>query len=236
MTMPTKFIIIDDEPLAIQIIEGHAAQIPDLELVASFQNPMEAFELLRTEKIDLVFLDIEMPLLSGIDFAKTLQNAPKVIFTTAYRNYALESYELDVIDYLLKPIAFNRFFKAYNKFKKRTLQNTTTSVSESQELVNDHLYVNTNKKFTKVLFDDILYVESVKDYIRIHTPDQNVITKDKLSTFILKLPSYFLRVHRSYLVNTQKISAFTTVDVEIGNIEVPIGDSYKKEVLARLKH
>ncbi len=235
MTMLTKYIIIDDEPLAIQIIEGHAAQIADLELVASFQNPMEAFELLRTEKVDLMFLDIEMPLLSGIDFAKTLPNPPKIIFTTAYRNYALESYELDVIDYLLKPIAFNRFFKAYNKFKKRTLQKESTILSENPKMVNDHLYVNTNKKFTKVLFDDILYVESIKDYIRIHTLDHNIITKDKISEFILKLPPHFLRVHRSYLVNTQKISAFTTVDVEIGSIEVPIGDSYKKAVLARLK-
>ncbi|GGG05071.1 DNA-binding response regulator [Dokdonia pacifica] len=233
--MKIPCIIIDDEPLAIQVIQSHVAQIPDLQLVATFQNPVAAFELLKKETIALIFLDIEMPLLTGIDFAKELQGTPKIIFTTAYRNYAIESYELDVVDYLLKPISFTRFFKAVNKYKSLSNLSPVIDIPEKKEFVNDHIYVNANKKYIKVLFADILYVESVKDYIRIHTAEERVITKDTLSDFEAKLPAFFLRIHRSYIVNTSKITAFTAVDVEIATKEIPIGASYKEHVLAFLK-
>ena len=234
--MSIKCLIIDDEPLAIQIIKAHVEQVPDLELVASFQNPLEAFELLKTTAVDLIFLDIHMPLLTGIDFVKSLQHPPKVIFTTAFRDYAIESYELDIVDYLLKPVTFSRFFKAINKFNSLILAPVASpSLSENVDLNNDHLYVNINKKFVKVPFNEILYVESIKDYIRIHTPDQPIVTKDRISEFAKKLPSGFLRIHRSFIVNVSKISAFTAVDVEIGETEVPIGESYKREVMACLK-
>jgi len=234
--MSIPCIIIDDEPLAIQVMQTHVAQIPDLYLVATFQNPIEAFELLKKENIALIFLDIEMPLLSGIDFAKELQGTPKIIFTTAYRTYAIESYELDVVDYLLKPISFTRFFKAINKYKTISNLPQVPDVSVKKEFINDHLYVNANKKYIKVLFEDIVYVESVKDYIRIHTTEERVVTKDKLSDFETKLPAYFLRIHRSYIVNTSKITAFTAVDVEIATQEIPIGASYKEQVLGFLKN
>jgi len=234
--MLTKCLIIDDEPLAIQVLVNHLKQVPDLELVNSFQNPLEAFELLKTTEIDLIFLDIQMPLLTGIDFVKSLQNPPAIIFTTAYRNYAIESYELDVIDYLLKPITFIRFFKAINKYKNLHQKTISIKTPTVTPMVNDHIYVNSNKKFIKVLFNEILYVESIKDYIRIHTPEKNIITKDKISEFENKLPNVFLRVHRSYIVNTLKISAFTALDIEIGKQEIPIGNSYKKEVIAQLKN
>jgi DNA-binding LytR/AlgR family response regulator len=215
-----RCLVIDDEPLAIEVIKAHLSQLNDLELVATFSNPIEAIETINAGTIDLIFLDIEMPLLSGIEFLKTIQNAPKVIFTTAYRNFAIESYELDAIDYLLKPISFSRFFKAVNKFKKLT-RVPVLDVSTTEEIVtNDHIYVNTNKKFIKIKFDEILYVESIKDYVRIHLPTKSVVTKDSISHFEMKLPSEFLRAHRSFIVNSRKVTAFTKVDIEIGAIEI----------------
>ena len=233
--MIIKCLAIDDEPLALQVIQTHLEQIPDIELIATFTNPVEAIEILKTGTIDLVFLDIEMPLLSGIDFVKTLANPPKIIFTTAYRNYAIESYELSVVDYLLKPISFTRFLKSINKY--RTLVNTKASVINVKEdpVANDHIYVNSNKKFIKINFDDILFVESIKDYVRIYLKGKTVVTKDSITAFEQKLPYVFLRIHRSFIVNTTKITAFTKVDVEIGDREIPIGASYKNSVISFLK-
>ena len=230
-----RCLIIDDEPLAIEVIKMHLSQLPELELVATFNNPIEALELLKQDNINLLFLDIEMPLLSGIDFIKTISNVPKVIFTTAYRNYAIESYELDVVDYLLKPISFSRFFKAINKYKT-LLELPVSAVTTTDEVVaNDHIYVNVNKKFVKIKFADMLYIESIKDYIRIHLPNKNIVTKDAISNFEDKLPNEFLRTHRSFIVNTTKITAFTKVDVEIEATEIPIGASYKDAVIRFLK-
>lgn len=234
--MPVKCIIVDDEPLAIQIIESHLNQIPDFELVDTFQNPLEAFEILKTTSIDLIFLDIQMPLITGIDFVKSMQNPPAIIFTTAYRNYAIESYELDVVDYLLKPITFTRFFKAINKFNNKNQSSSPIKIPEPTPITNDHIYVNSNKKFIKILFDEITHVESIKDYIRIHTIHNNIITKDKISEFDKKLPDTFMRIHRSFIVNLSKITAFTALDVEIEKQEIPIGNSYKKMVMNRLKN
>lgn len=232
--MKIRCLVIDDEPLALQVIQTHLDKIPGVELVATFQNPIEALDLIKSTKIDLIFLDIEMPLLSGIDFLKTLQNPPKVIFTTAYRNYATESYELDVVDYLLKPISFTRFFKAVNKYKN--LVNITVSIPTiKEEEANDYLYVNSNKKFIKLNFRDVLYVESIKDYVKVYLHDKSVITKDSISNFEHKLPQEFLRIHRSFIVNINKVTAFTKVDVEIGEREIPIGASYKDDVIGFLK-
>ncbi len=230
-----KCLIIDDEPLAIEVIKVHLAQLSELRLIATFSNPVAALDTIKTEKIDLIFLDIEMPLLSGIDFIKTIPNVPKVIFTTAYRNYAIESYELDVVDYLLKPISFSRFFKAINKYKTMVQLPISTMDQTGEVLINDHIYVNANKKFIKVEFDEILYVESLKDYVRIHLSDKTVVTKDAISNFETKLSSQFLRIHRSFIVNTKRVTAFTKVDVEIGDTELPIGTSYKENVMLFLK-
>lgn len=232
-----KCLIVDDEPLAIKIMQRHVAQIPSLDLRASLQNPLEAFEFLKKEPIDLIFLDIQMPVLTGIDFVKSLAQAPAVIFTTAYRNYAVESYELDVVDYLVKPITFTRFFKAVNKYLSQGSESPvsvpTSKQTEAQQA--DYIYVNANKKYIKIPFADILYVESIKDYVRIHTEGKSVMTKDKISEFAAKLSSDFLRIHRSFIVNTRKITAFTAQDVEIGEREIPIGGSYKEEVVRSLK-
>ncbi|MGK0377377.1 LytR/AlgR family response regulator transcription factor [Patiriisocius sp. Uisw_017] len=229
-----RCLIIDDEPLAIEVIKTHLSKLEELELVAAFNNPVEALETINTNTIDLIFLDIEMPLLTGIEFLKTLDNLPKVIFTTAYRNFAIESYELEVVDYLLKPISFSRLFKAVNKFKKQTKVPVMEIATSEESITNDHMYVNANKKFIKIKFDDILYIESVKDYVRIHLPTKSVVTKDSISNFEDKLPNKFLRIHRSFIVNSKKVTAFTKVDIEIGKIEIPISASYKEGVIGFL--
>ncbi len=234
--MEVKCLIIDDEPLAIEVIRNYLTQIPQMELVGTFESPIDATEVLQTEPIDLIFLDIEMPLMTGIDFVKSMQHAPKIIFITAYRHYAIESYELDVVDYLLKPISFTRFFKAVNKFKSLSQHNSPTPIPEEKAVQNDHMYVNTNKKFVKVHFNDILYVESLKDYVHIHLNTGNIITKDSISAFEQKLPDAFIRVHRSFIVNADQVSAFTKTDIEIGEKEIPIGMSYKEAVLAFLQN
>ncbi len=233
--MEIKCLIIDDEPLAIDVIKNYVKQIPQMELVGTFENPIAASEILQSRQIDLIFLDIEMPMMTGVDFVKSMQLAPKVIFITAYRNYAIESYELDVVDYLLKPISFNRFFKAVNKFKSLTKQPSLNPLTKEKEVANDHIYVNVNKKFVKIYFREILYVESLKDYVQLHLKSEKIITKDSITAFEHKLPGIFVRVHRSFIVNLDQVSAFTKTDIEIGEKEIPIGMSYKESVLAYLQ-
>lgn len=243
MNRKINCVVVDDEPLAIGLLEKHIQQFPQLNLVASCWNAVQALEALNQHSVDLLFLDIQMPGLTGLEFAQSLQNPPEIIFTTAYRDYAVESYELNVIDYLVKPITFNRFFKAVNKYFDKVAAQPAPSISHSTSNAvsapsteeNAFIYVNTNRKYTKVLFEEVLYVESVKDYIKIHTTEQPIITKEKISEFADKLPPHFLRIHRSYIVNTKKITAFTQHDVEINQLEIPIGISYKQEVLKLLK-
>jgi len=226
-----KCLIVDDEELARELIATHVSQLPDFEIVAICASAIEANTVLKNETIDLLFLDIEMPVLKGTDFLKNLVHKPKVIFTTAHREYAIESYELNVVDYLLKPIVFNRFFKAVEKFL-----DTQIVVKESTKTAQlTHVFVQSNKKNIKVNYDEILYIESIKDYIKIHTTDANLIIKHGISAFEDKLDDRFLRVHRSYIVNSQKVTAYTKQDIEIGDIEIPIGDLYKKSALEKLK-
>lgn len=235
MSHKIKCMIVDDEPLAIELMTSHVDKIDQLELIATANNPIEAIGLLKDHQIDLLFLDIQMPVLTGIELVKALQNRPDVIFTTAYREYAVESYELDVVDYLMKPITFVRFVQSVNKYidkksdhSKEDKNNTSTSESDS-------IYVNVNRRYVKVIFEDINYIESVKDYIHIHTINDTVVTKETISNFETKLPSKFLRIHRSFIVNRAKITAFTSHDIEIGTKEIPIGGSYRDEVLNKLK-
>lgn len=239
MSEKVKCLIVDDEPLAIQLIQAHIERLPQLEIVAACQNALDAFDLLKKKKIDLIFLDIQMPVLTGIEFVKSLQHPPSIIFTTAYREYAVESYELEVVDYLLKPITFTRFFKAINKYLNQNQASPTTNpapqtIASTEATEDTFLYVNANKKRIKVSFEEVEYIESLKDYIRIHQASGSITTKEKISEFELKLPAYFLRIHRSFIVNTKKITAYTAHDVEIQEKEIPIGGSYKKEVFERL--
>nr|WP_276205016.1 LytTR family DNA-binding domain-containing protein [Flavivirga aquatica] len=227
---------MDDKPLACALIANYVSKIPQLEVLATCHNALEAFEILKVKHVDLLFLDIQMPTLTGIDFLKSLSNPPKVILTTAYREYALESYELEVLDYLLKPIPFDRFFKAIDKyFKSVSTLNSQSSRIESTEDIPNYLQVNMNKKHYRVLFNDIIYAESLKDYVRIHTYEETITTKEKISVFENMLPPFFIRTHRSYIVNSKKITAFTNQDVELDDIEIPIGISYKQRVFELLK-
>ncbi|WP_271767853.1 LytR/AlgR family response regulator transcription factor [Aquimarina algiphila] len=230
--MGIKCMVVDDEPLAIKVLEKHIMQVPDLELVSTFDNPITAGDFLQNTAIDLLFLDIQMPVVTGIDFIKNTTIQPKIILTTAYREYALEGYELDIIDYLLKPISFIRFYKSINKYKAlNTTIEPIAHKSSEIDTISDHIFVNSNKRMIRVEFNNILFIDSIKDYVRIHTADDTIITKDKISSFVEKLPSYFLRVHRSYIINTGKIASLTSKDVVLlGGMEIPIGASYKEIV------
>jgi len=235
MSQLIKCLIVDDEPLAREVIKEYIDKVPQLELVKVCEGAMQAFQILNQEKIDLLFLDIEMPGMNGIDFIKSLANSPEVILTTAYREYALQSYEVEVLDYLLKPISFSRFFKAINKYLKLQGDGSSALSSSAPKKAQGSLYVYADKKNVKVYFDEILYIESIKDYIRIHTTRKNIISKNTITRYEELLPPSFIRVHRSYIINTAKITAFTHHDIEIGEQEIPIGSSYKKIVIERLK-
>ncbi|OSY87466.1 chemotaxis protein CheY [Tenacibaculum holothuriorum] len=235
MATKIKCLLVDDEPLAIKLLEKHIAKIESLEVVATCNNAIKAFEILNTKQVDLLFLDIKMPNLTGIDFLKTLKNPPKTIFTTAYRDYAIESYDLGVIDYLLKPITFERFFKAIDRFLK---DNTTqTEVISKKNTPDDFMLIKSGSKFHKVVVEDILFIESLKDYIKIHTVnDKRIVSKYRISEIEEELKDKsFLRVHRSYIINIDKISAFTVNDIEVDSTEIPIGASYKEKVVSFLK-
>jgi len=234
--MKTNCLIVDDEPLAIELLETHIGLIDHLHIVGSCHNAIKAMEMLQQHEVDLLFLDIQMPMLTGIEFLKSLKQAPAVIFTTAYRDYAIEGYELDAIDYLLKPISFDRFFKAINKYFQLQAAPTKNIIEQPvQTATKPYLYLKINKKHHKVLLDQIQYVESIKDYIKIHLEEEILVAKEKISDFEQRLPSQqFLRIHRSFIINLEQISAYTAQDVEIGSLEIPIGVSYKQGVLEKL--
>ncbi len=233
--MKIKCLVVDDEPLAIRLIEKHIAKIDNLEVVATCNTALKAFEILNLQKIDLMFLDIKMPNITGIEFLKNLKNPPKTILTTAYRDYALEGYDLGVVDYLLKPITFERFFKAVDKFLST---NTANIEVKTKELVPDEfILVKSGIKNYKINTNDIIYIESLKDYIKINmTGEKNITSKYKIGDIQQELnQDNFLRIHRSFIINTSKITAFTLNEIEVGGIEIPIGASYKDDVLLYLE-
>ncbi|OSY87042.1 chemotaxis protein CheY [Tenacibaculum holothuriorum] len=234
--MSHKCLIIDDEKLARELLEAYVSQVPNFELVASCASAIEASEILNNNQIDLLFLDIEMPVLKGTDFFKNLVQKPKVIFTTAYRNYAIDGFELNAVDYLLKPIVFDRFFKAIQKFlATQKASEKERDVTSEKELKNDFLFISKGRKQIKILFKEVLYIESLKDYIKIHLERETHTIKYKISVFETELDNRFTRVHRSYIVNTNKVTAYTKDDVEIGKIEIPIGGNYKNIILSKLQ-
>ena len=231
--MRYRCLIVDDEKLARGLIKTHLSQLNDFELVASCASAIEASKILQEEHIDLLFLDIEMPVLKGTDFFKNLLNKPKVIFTTAYRDYAVEGFELNAVDYILKPITFQRFFNAIEKFRALQKNNTPLAMGATAPINKaSFIYIRKDRKQVKVSFDSILYVESLKDYVKIHLKGETHITKSSISAFEDKLDERFVRVHRSYIVNKDKITAYTKNDIEIGKIEIPIGENFKENISA----
>ncbi|WP_109437334.1 LytTR family DNA-binding domain-containing protein [Aquimarina sp. AU119] len=230
-----RCLLVDDESPAIDLLKNHIKMLTDLEIVASCYSAVEAFEVIKKEKIDLLFLDIEMPVLKGLDFLKAVKNPPKVIITTAYREYAIQGYDLDIVDYLLKPISFDRFVKAVDRYYERTQSPILTITQEESK--DAFFYVNVNKKHIKIIFEDILYIESLKDYVKIHTVHQKLVVKSNIGKIETQLPStLFLRTHRSYIVAINRITAYTQKDIEIGEIEIPVGSSYSSKVFSLLSH
>lgn len=235
-----KCLIIDDEQLARELIMSHLQNLDQFEIVAMCESALEATQYLNDYDIDLMFLDIEMPVLRGTDFYKNLNNAPKVIFTTAYRDYAVDGFDLDAVDYLLKPITFARFFKAverylaeHKKSNKEVIKEVEIEVEKTTESNKNYIFVRSDRKEVKIIFDDILYIQSMKDYIQIFTKNKKVTVKDSISNIEEKLSDDFIRVHRSYVVNQREITAFTNHDIEIGEIEIPIGETYKAQFFSR---
>jgi len=230
-----RCLLVDDEPLAISLLQKHVGQLDFLEVTGTCPNALKALEALKNKDIDLMFLDIRMPAISGIDFLKTLRHPPKVIITTAYREYALDGYDLDIVDYLLKPITFDRFFKAIERYLRQDKQpGTVPAVPGAGEP--SGISVKSGYRTIRISTDDILYIESLKDYIKIITTDDAILAKYRIGDMENELSAKgFLRIHRSFIVNLKQVSAFTASDVEIGKIELPIGDSYKALVTKRLK-
>ena len=231
-----KCIIIDDEPLAIEVIESYIDRLDDFEIVAKCSNALKAFEILQKQTINVIFLDIQMPKLTGIEFLKSLQNPPQIIFTTAYRDYAIESYELDIVDYLLKPISFDRFLKGIGKLyrENKTIEPASPSL-QITEKEDSYIYLKVDKKMVKILLKDILYIESLKDYVRIKTTEKTVVSHQKISYLEEKLPEEcFMRIHRSYIVSLSKVESYSSTTIEVPNQELPIGRNYKNQVLTVL--
>jgi len=226
--MKLKCVIVDDEPLALTILEGYLKKIPFIEILAKFDSAIPVYEFLKQSEVDLLFLDIEMPNLSGVDFIKTLPSHPAVIFTTANRNYAIEGFNLNVDDYLLKPITFERLLVAVNRIAEKLAPKDKNGYSEES---NEYLYLKENKKMVKVNLNDVLFFESNKDYVKVVTSCKTVITKQQLSFFEDKLSAKaFLRIHRSFIIAINKIDAYSHSAIEIGKTELPIGRLYKDSV------
>lgn len=225
-------LILEDEPLAAEVLEDYISQVPFLALTAKCVDAMYAMEILQKHTIDLVFLDIHLPKLKGLDFIRTLKHPPKVIITTAYQEYALQGYELNVVDYLLKPIEWSRFLMAVNKLQQP--MDVTGYANRAVTGLEDkaHLFFNVNKRMVKVFLDEILYIESLKEYIRITTPQKSILTKYQLNQIEeLLTRHHFLRIHRSFIVAKNKIETFSATDVEISSRQLPIGRNYKEQVM-----
>ena len=229
-------MLIDDEAPAVELLEKYASMIDQLEVVGTSHSAVKAFDMLKDTSVDLMFVDIQMPVLNGIDFIKSLKNPPAIILTTAYREYALDGYELDIIDYLLKPIAFDRFLKAVDKFRERTTVVTTNPVTTTTvEKQPDHIFFNVNRTHHKLLLKDILYLESLKDYVRIHTTKDRLVVKGNLGIVLPQLPdSQFVRIHRSFAIALRHIKSYSQSEVEINGQKIPIGTSYREGFLKNM--
>ena len=223
-----KCIVVDDEPLAVSLLGSYVEKIPFFELIFSTENPIEALEYIRKNEADLIFLDIQMSELTGINFMKIVGDKLKYILTTAYSEYALEGYEHNVIDYLLKPISFDRFQKSALKAQERFPTNETSA--------NSYFFVKSSGQQHKINFDEILYIESIKDYVNIKTDNQEYIVLDTLKSLENQLPENFARVHKSFIINLDKIEKIDVRNVFLNSgKEIPIGETYKSEFFQKLK-
>lgn len=225
----TKCMIVDDEPLAIKVIESHLNKVSDLDVVATCTSAISAYEVIQKQPVDLIFLDIQMPELSGIEFIRTLEHPPKIIFTTAHRDYALEGFELDVVDYLLKPVSLPRLLRALDKYRRQTAEIAPPPNNDIP--TTSMLTVRSNRQTVRIALDDILYIESLSDYVKIYTNAQTIVCKDRISHLTEKLATQgFIRIHRSFLVSQSKISSYNAEYVYVEGKALPISRSYKHAV------
>jgi DNA-binding LytR/AlgR family response regulator len=234
--MKLKCLLVDDEPPALKILTTYVESMDDLELTGACFNAFEAMQVLQRQHVDVIFLDIKMPRLLGTEFVRTLRNPPKVIFTTAHKDFALEGFDLDAVDYLLKPISFERFVKAVNKIA--TEHHQPAGDPAAAVAADTFLYFRVDRKMVRIGLEDIVYIESLKDYSRIIRTGENppLVTKKTISSIEEMLPDHrFLRIHRSFIIAIDKVTAFTNNDVDIGGAEIPIGKLYRHQ-LARLTH
>lgn len=229
-------IIVDDEPVAREILENYLERIDSLKLIASCKSALEAFKIINTHPVDLIFLDINMPDLSGLSFAQSMSKDYKVIFTTAYREYAVEGFDLRAVDYLLKPIPFERFLQAIDKFFKESPAMLPGQPDEIHTEGHDSIFVRSDRKMVKVNFRDIIYIESLGDYLKIHLEGNKVlVTRDTISNIEVSLPAGdFIRTHRSFIISMEKIETFTSDTIGIGGHEIPISRSYRDTVMSKL--
>jgi DNA-binding LytR/AlgR family response regulator len=225
-----KCIIVEDETLAQNVIQAHLQRTEGFELVGICRNALEATEMLNTHEVDLIFLDVQLPGMTGLNFLRTLQDPPLVVLTTAYSEYALESYEFNVIDYLLKPISFERFSKAVHKIVEAKL--LTPAAKQNDRSGRDHIFIKSSGKFFKVNFSEIIYIESMKDYLKIHTGDYTLVTHQTMNEMEKLLPpKQFIRVHKSYIIALAHIKAIYGNNIEMGKASIPIGTNYKEKVM-----
>lgn len=228
-------LVVDDEAIAREVVTTHLSKISNVKVVGTCKNGIEAFNMLREHAIDLIFLDINMPEISGISFAKSINKDVKIIFTTAYRDYAVEGFELRAVDYLMKPISFERLSKAINNYFDIHFEKGTSENIKPES--NDFMFVRSDRRMIKIDFESIIYIESFSDYLKIHTKHETIVTRENISTMEAKLPSKrFLRIHRSYIVALKYISSFTNEEIVINNKALTISRSYKKEVLRLLEN
>ncbi len=231
--MRLRCIAIDDEPFALKMLEDYCCRVPFLELLKAFNNPFEALAYLNHNKPDLIFMDIHMPGISGIQLAKKTENKPLIIFTTAHSKYAVDSYELNAIDYLLKPFDFERFFKAVSKAKE---QKELREIKKSGPPDAESIVIKVEYKNVKILLNDILYIEALDNYVRINTSEKSYLSLQNLKAISCILPkNNFLRIHKSYIVSLSKISYFTREQITIGDISIPVGRTYADSFISAMK-
>lgn len=231
--MKIKCLLVDDEPPAVDLIASYIERVGDLEIVGRCSNAIEAFGLLQKTKVDLLLLDIQMPKMTGLDLIRSLHDRPRIIVITAYREFAADGFDLDVLDYIVKPVSFDRFLKAIAKYNQYTLLRQTEAVEQpSDAFEKAYMYFKVNKQVKKVFLKDIVYIESIKDYVKIVTTDKPLITYQRLSYMEEKLPeNKFLRIHKSYIIAIDRISGYNNDLINIEGYELPLGRSYKQGFL-----
>jgi DNA-binding LytR/AlgR family response regulator len=235
--MEIKGIIIDDEPLARNVIREYAKKIQTLNIVGECEDAICAHQTLQTQTVDLIFLDINMPKLTGIEFLKNLKNPPLVIFTTAYSEFAMDGYELNIIDYLKKPFSFERFCKAYFRAEEMYILKKTAGSNDLSEKQNDFVFIKSDKKSIKVNISSIIYIEGLGDYIKIYLNDKKLVTNLSMKKIENLLPeTLFHRIHKSYIISLDKIESIEGNMLKINNIKLPIGNSYRLDFMTRIKH